>query len=87
MVGRFFHGWGKVDQHRVTESTVATRGATLCASWLLSLVSQWLFQFPLAYVLSKHTDLIERGIWYSFAVTNELIALVAIAWFARGSGK
>ena len=46
-----------------------------------------MFQFPLAYVLSKHTDLIERGIWYSFAVTNELIALVAIAWFARGSGK
>lgn len=37
-------------------------------------------------MLSKHTDLIERGAW-SFAVTNVLIALVATAWFARGSGK
>lgn len=29
MAGRFFHGWGKVGQHRVTESTVVTRGASL----------------------------------------------------------
>jgi Na+-driven multidrug efflux pump len=44
-----------------------------------------MIQFPLAYVLSKHTTLLAD--WWSFPVTNILVAIVAICWFARGSWK
>jgi Na+-driven multidrug efflux pump len=38
-------------------------------------------------VLSKHGALHEQGIWWSFPVTNVVVALVSIAWFARGTWK
>nr|MDC2854997.1 hypothetical protein [Ningiella sp. W23] len=44
-------------------------------------------QFPAAYILSNHTELGDEGIWYSFAITNITIALIAFAWFMRGSWK
>jgi Na+-driven multidrug efflux pump len=44
-------------------------------------------QFPAAYILSNHTELGDQGIWYSFAITNITIALIAFAWFMRGSWK
>jgi Na+-driven multidrug efflux pump len=60
-----------------------------CASgnMLMAMVSQWMVQFPLAYVLSKHTLLGAQGLWWSFPVTNVVVALVSIAWYARGSWK
>jgi Na+-driven multidrug efflux pump len=54
---------------------------------VIALVSQFMFQFPLAYVLSQHTELAARGLWWSFPVTNIAVAIVSIAWFARGSWK
>lgn len=56
-------------------------------SMVLSLLTQWVFQFPLAFILSKHTYLQEQGIWVSFTVTNILIAAISAMWFARGSWK
>jgi Na+-driven multidrug efflux pump len=52
---------------------------------LMAMVSQWMVQFPLAYVLSKHTTLGEQGLWWSFPFTNIVVALVSVAWYARGS--
>jgi Na+-driven multidrug efflux pump len=46
-----------------------------------------MIQFPVAYVLSKHTVLQADGLWWSFPVTNILVALVSLGWFARGSWK
>ncbi len=54
---------------------------------VIALVSQWMIQFPLAYILSKHTELSYTGIWWSFPITNVLVALISMAWFARGSWK
>ena len=54
---------------------------------VIALVSQWMIQFPLAYVLSKHTVLLAHGLWWSFPITNVLVAIVSICWFARGSWK
>jgi Na+-driven multidrug efflux pump len=54
---------------------------------VLALVAQWMFQFPVAYVLSKHTELGASGIWWSFPVTNIAVALVSVCWFARGGWK
>ncbi|TCZ73734.1 hypothetical protein [Flaviaesturariibacter aridisoli] len=54
---------------------------------LLTMVSQWVLQFPLAYVLSKHSTLGLHGLWYAFPSANVLIALVSLAVFAKGNWK
>ncbi|WP_096086151.1 MATE family efflux transporter [Agaribacterium haliotis] len=54
---------------------------------VLAMVSLWLLRFPLAYVLSKHTNLGEEGLWWSFPVSNIITAIIALAWFAQGSWK
>jgi putative MATE family efflux protein len=56
-------------------------------SMVIALVSQWMVQFPVAYVLSKHTALQAHGLWWSFPITNVIVAIVSICWFARGSWK
>ncbi len=54
---------------------------------LISLVSQWVLQFPLAYILSAHTALHSHGLWWAFPVSNVATALIAGIWFARGDWK
>ena len=54
---------------------------------LLTMVSQWVLQFPIAYVLSKHTTLGVDGLWWAFPASNVLIALTSLAVFARGNWK
>ncbi|MNV23639.1 multidrug efflux protein [compost metagenome] len=53
----------------------------------IALVTQWVVQFPLAYVLSKYSFLHADGIWWSFPVSNLATAVLALAWFASGSWK
>lgn len=53
-------------------------------SMILALVSQWVLQFPLAYILSKHTSLGVDGLWWAFPVSNVLITFITIAIFSRG---
>jgi putative MATE family efflux protein len=54
---------------------------------LISLVSQWVLQFPLAYILSEHTHLHAHGIWWAFPVSNVAASIIAGVWFARGDWK
>jgi len=54
---------------------------------VIALVSQWMIQFPFAYVLSKHTHLHSAGLWWSFPVTNVIVSIVSVAWFAKGDWK
>jgi Na+-driven multidrug efflux pump len=54
---------------------------------VIALVSQWMIQFPVAYVLSKHTELQSAGLWWSFPVTNIIVSFVSIGWFAKGDWK
>jgi Na+-driven multidrug efflux pump len=54
---------------------------------LLTLVSQWVLQFPLAYVLSKQTALGERGIWWAMPITNVIIVLITMGVYAKGDWK
>jgi len=35
-------------------------------------------------ILPKHTSLGPQGIWYSFAITNVLVAIITYLWFAAG---
>ena len=56
----------------------------MVAAMVLALVSQWVLQFPLAYVLSRPQVLGTAGLWWSFPVTNILTALAAVGWYLRG---
>jgi Na+-driven multidrug efflux pump len=44
-------------------------------------------QFPLAYVLSVHTTLGERGIWIAFPISNVIMALITLGVYAKGDWK
>jgi putative MATE family efflux protein len=59
----------------------------MLSAMVIALVAQWMFQFPLAYVLSKHTVLHAEGLWWSFPATNIAVAIVSLSWFARGGWK
>jgi len=54
---------------------------------LFSIVSLWVLQFPIAYILSKHTTLEALGIWWAFPVSYVLTAILAIVWFIKGDWK
>jgi putative MATE family efflux protein len=59
----------------------------MVATMVLALVSQWILQLPLAYLLSKHTSLGATGLWWSFPLSNVAIAIVTVVWFVKGDWK
>ena len=44
-------------------------------------------QFPLAWVLGKHTRYGLDGLWYAFPVATVTTTVVAIAWILKGGWK
>jgi putative MATE family efflux protein len=88
--GRFIRimclAWGGMGVQLCIVSAFRASGNMLIAM-VIALVSQWMIQFPLAYVLSKHTVLQESGIWWSFPITNVAVAVISVCWFAQGGWK
>jgi Na+-driven multidrug efflux pump len=78
--------WGGMGVQLCIVSTFRASGNMLNAM-VIALVSQWVFQFPLAYVLSRHTELHAFGLWWSFPVTNIVTAFVSLCWFWHGGWK
>lgn len=66
---------------------VLRASGNMTTTMVLALVSQWVLQFPLAYLLSKHTPLGTDGLWWSFVITNVVMALITLAWYAKGDWK
>src|SRR5262249_31547951 len=66
---------------------VLRASGSMMTAMVISLVSQWCLQFPLAFVLSQHTRLHAHGLWWAFPVANISIALISGAIFARGDWK
>jgi Na+-driven multidrug efflux pump len=56
-------------------------------SMMVTIVSQWVLQFPLAYVLSKHTTLGAGGLYWSLPITNVLITLVTAGIYLHGGWR
>jgi len=56
-------------------------------SMILSIVSLFVFQFPLAYILSKHTELGANGIYWSLPISNVLTVIITLIWYKTGSWK
>jgi putative MATE family efflux protein len=59
----------------------------MVTTMIISLISQWIFQLPIAYVLSKYTSLGIDGLWWSFPISNVLMAIVSMLIYLRGSWK
>ena len=78
--------WGGIGIQLCVASAFRASGNMLIAM-VIAMVSQWMVQFPLAYVLAKHTGLQADGIWWSFPATNVVVAIVSICWFFTGSWK
>lgn len=71
---------------QVIAGTLWGAGNTATAM-VLALVSQWVFQFPIAFVLSQCTGLGPAGIWWAHPISAVLSAVVALLWFMRGDWK
>src|SRR5262249_16011085 len=50
----------------------------------IGLISQWLLQLPLAYILSRPGFVGEDGLWWSMPVANICAATLAAGWFLKG---
>ncbi len=78
--------WGGIGLQLSIVAAFRASGNMLMAM-VIALVSQWMFQFPLAYILSKHTVLQAAGLWWSFPIANIGVAIVSVCWFAHGGWK
>ena len=56
-------------------------------SMVIALINLWVFQFPLAYILSKHTSLEELGIWWAFPLSGVLATIISVVYFTTGKWK
>jgi len=78
--------WGFIGLQLCLTGVIRAAG-NMITTMVLTLVSQWVLQFPLAYVLSRHTSLGERGLWFAFPISYVTIALITMAVYARGDWK
>lgn len=75
--------WGGIGVQLCVVSAFRASG-NMMAAMVVALVSQCVFQLPLAYVLSKMTRLQAEGIWWSFPIANIATAVFCVLWFAQG---
>jgi putative MATE family efflux protein len=54
---------------------------------IITLLSLWGFQIPMAIFLSKHTSMGVTGIWWSVALTSILNGMLILGWFETGRWK
>jgi putative MATE family efflux protein len=78
--------WGGIGVQLCVVAAFRASGNML-AAMVIAMVSQFVLQLPLAYVLSKHTGLQAQGLWWSFLVTNIAVAAIGACWFAQGGWK
>lgn len=56
-------------------------------SMIITFISQWILQIPLAYLFSKYLNFGLNGVWFAFPISNVLIATTAFVIFKRGKWK
>jgi putative MATE family efflux protein len=77
---------GFIGLQQTINGTLRGAGNTL-AAMVLTIVAAWVIQFPLAYVLSRHTRLEIDGIWWSIPISMIVSAIVSLMWFVGGDWK
>jgi len=66
---------------------VLRASGNIVAAMTITLVSPWVIQFPLAYVLATHTSLGSSGIWWAFPISIVVTAAIVVCVYARGNWK
>ncbi|MFC3477254.1 MATE family efflux transporter [Halobacterium litoreum] len=72
--------------YRVTASAFRGSGNTRTAM-VFTILSLWVFRVPPAYVLLAYFDMGAAGVFWATALSNVATAIVAFAWFTRGTWK
>ena len=80
-VGFVFYGIGMV-----TVNAFNGAGDTWTPTWL-NFFGFWMFQIPLAYVLSKYFELGPKGVFIAIPVAETFITIVAFILFKKGKWK
>ena len=78
--------FGLIGVTLVISGALRGAGETLPAM-ILTLISFWVFQFPLAYFLSQKVFSSELGIWMAFPITNLISAVASVAYLMTGRWK
>ena len=78
--------WGFLGVQLALTGVLRASGNMVIAM-VLTLVSTWVLQFPIAYVLSKHTALGVNGLWWSMPIAQIVIALITMGVYAKGDWK
>ena len=61
-------------------------GDTKTPTWI-NLISYWIFQIPLAYILAKPFEMGANGAFIAIAVAQTILALISMVWFKKGAWK
>ncbi|MCI3938215.1 MATE family efflux transporter [Chryseobacterium aahli] len=80
-IGFVFYGIGMV-----TINAFNGAGDTWTPTWL-NFFGFWMFQIPLAYVLSKYFEMGPKGVFISIPVAETLITIIAFILFKKGKWK
>lgn len=78
--------FGIIGMQIIVGSTLQAAGATK-QSMMLTIISQWAIEIPLAFLLAKFFHLGLVGVWLSFPITNLLAVGVYLTIFFRGRWK
>jgi Na+-driven multidrug efflux pump len=54
---------------------------------LINLFCFWLFDIPIAYVLTRPGDLGPSGVFWAIAIAYSVLAIISVALFKRGRWK
>lgn len=70
----------------IVGSTLQAAGGTK-QSMILTIISQWVVQLPLAYLLSKFFNLGLVGVWVALPITSVIMSIIYLVVFWRGKWK
>ena len=70
----------------VTVQAFNGAGDTRTPTWI-NLISYWLLQIPLAYLLSQPLGMGANGVFTAIAIAQGVLAIVSVLWFRRGTWK
>lgn len=88
-----------VDLMRISAFSLGFMGIQFALTWVfraawsttlamnLWMFSMFVVQLPVAYILSKHLEWWVNGIWWSFTITNIIMAIICIAIYAKWNWK
>ena len=78
--------FGFIGLHMSFSNVFSAAGLTRIPMFL-TVSSQWLFQIPLSFILSKYTAIGLYGVWISIPFTNVFVSSIAFILYSRGSWK